>query len=161
MVEKLCPKCNSSHSKPGIFCSRKCANSREFSEEAKAKKSQAANRRYDEMRKNDPDALKQYTAIANVVFVENRRRELLESPIETLSASRRRKRIIIEQDNKCIRCGLSEWMGEPLVIEVDHIDGDNQNNNRENLRGLCPNCHSQTPTWKTGNKPHWKHRQKD
>lgn len=161
MEEKLCPKCNASHTKPGVFCSRKCANSREFSDSAKAKKSQAAQQHYDELRQSDPDALKRYTSAANAAFVENNRRRLLDDPIETLSPARRRKRIAMEQDHKCIRCGLSEWLGEPLVIEVDHIDGDNQNNQRENLRGLCPNCHSQTPTWKTGNKPHWKHRRKD
>ena len=35
-------------------------------------------------------------------------------------------------------------MGEKLVLQLDHIDGDNTNNNLDNLRILCPNCHSQT-----------------
>lgn len=160
MNEKRCPKCNTLHAKPGMFCSRKCANSRTFSEETRSKKSEAANRHYDDLRQTNPDALKQYAIVANSVSAENARTRLMNDPMETLSPSRRRKRIALEQDHKCLHCGLSEWMGEPLVIEVDHIDGDNTNNSRSNLRGLCPNCHSITTTWKVGNKPHWKHRKK-
>lgn len=53
--------------------------------------------------------------------------------------------------HECSRCPVgSEWMGEPLVLQIDHIDGDRSNHERENLRFLCPNCHSQTPTY--GNK---------
>lgn len=42
-------------------------------------------------------------------------------------------------------------MGKPLVLELDHIDGNNQNDQRHNLRYLCPNCHSQTPTFRGKN----------
>lgn len=44
----------------------------------------------------------------------------------------------------------AEWMGKPLTLHVDHIDGDRTNNEITNLRFLCPNCHQQTETW--GNK---------
>ena len=47
----------------------------------------------------------------------------------------------------CTRCGISEWCGEDIVLQVDHIDGDKFNNSLDNLCLLCPNCHSQTPTW--------------
>jgi len=50
--------------------------------------------------------------------------------------------------NECLWCGIGpEWNGEPLTLQLDHIDGDNTNNLQENLRILCPNCHSQTDTW--------------
>ncbi|WP_460714415.1 HNH endonuclease signature motif containing protein [Nocardioides dilutus] len=45
----------------------------------------------------------------------------------------------------CERCGVNGvWLGGPLRLEIDHIDGDFHNNTRENLRYLCPNCHQQT-----------------
>jgi hypothetical protein len=50
-------------------------------------------------------------------------------------------------ENECSRCGLKDWMGEPLTMHLDHINGDCINNRIENLRMLCPNCHAQTPTY--------------
>lgn len=49
--------------------------------------------------------------------------------------------------NVCDCCGISEWQGKPLVLQMDHINGDNRDNRLENLRLLCPNCHSQTDTF--------------
>ncbi|WP_307718227.1 HNH endonuclease signature motif containing protein [Rhodococcus pyridinivorans] len=39
------------------------------------------------------------------------------------------------------------WRGEPITFHVDHIDGNSHDSRPENVRFLCPNCHSQTPTW--------------
>ena len=49
---------------------------------------------------------------------------------------------------KCECCGISEWNNQRLVLELDHKDGNNKNNNLDNLQMLCPNCHSQTPTFR-------------
>ncbi len=48
----------------------------------------------------------------------------------------------------CTGCGTGgTWEGRPLVLHVDHVDGDWRNDDAGNLRFLCPNCHSQTATW--------------
>lgn len=67
---------------------------------------------------------------------------------DSLGRKGKRLYIFVEQDYKCLICGLSHWLEKPITFEVDHIDGDTSNNSRENLRALCPNCHSQTPTWR-------------
>jgi Zn finger protein HypA/HybF involved in hydrogenase expression len=52
---------------------------------------------------------------------------------------------------KCSQCSISEWNGIDITLEIDHINGDNSDNRIENLRYLCPNCHSQTATYKGKN----------
>jgi len=53
----------------------------------------------------------------------------------------------------CALCGVSPiWQGRPLVLHLDHINGCHKDNRLENLRLLCPNCHSQTSTYAGRNK---------
>ena len=54
--------------------------------------------------------------------------------------------------NECSNCGISEWNGKFLPLELDHIDGNPTNHDIGNLRMLCPNCHSQTETFRAKNK---------
>lgn len=65
------------------------------------------------------------------------------------------RRLLVENgiEHKCSKCpNTGEWLGEPITLEVDHIDGDWSNNSVENLRFLCPNCHSQETTKKVKQK---------
>lgn len=62
-----------------------------------------------------------------------------------------RKYLLIIKPN-CVECGIGEeYNGKPLTLEMDHIDGDSTHNMLDNVRLLCPNCHSQTPTYKAKN----------
>lgn len=59
------------------------------------------------------------------------------------------KRLLIESRivlNECSRCSLPPlWNGEPLTLQLDHVNGIYNDNRVKNLRLLCPNCHTQTP----------------
>lgn len=61
------------------------------------------------------------------------------------------KRRLIEEgflEEKCSECGLGqEWNGKPITLTIDHINGNSTDGRLENLRILCPNCHSQTDTF--------------
>ena len=52
----------------------------------------------------------------------------------------------------CERCLLAVWQGQPIALELEHIDGNYLNNTLENLKILCPNCHAQTSTYRGKNK---------
>ncbi|GAC1540232.1 MAG: hypothetical protein NVS2B17_16310 [Candidatus Velthaea sp.] len=47
----------------------------------------------------------------------------------------------------CMICGIFDWQGKPLTLQIDHINGKRLDYRLENLRMLCPNCHSQTETF--------------
>lgn len=61
------------------------------------------------------------------------------------------KRLVDEgiKSYECEKCHTYEWMGEKLTLELHHIDGNHYNNTLENLQILCPNCHSQTPKFRS------------
>ena len=61
--------------------------------------------------------------------------------------------VVPEGGEVCAVCGISEWLGADLVLQLDHADGDRGNNSLTNLRLLCPNCHSQTHTYCGRKKP--------
>jgi len=82
--------------------------------------------------------------------ISHRRKLVEEKPFEELGHILRKKIVMEEQEYKCSHCGLDQWMGLRITLELDHIDGNNKNNVRSNLRCLCPNCHSITDTWKVG-----------
>ncbi len=63
----------------------------------------------------------------------------------------RRNLLIKERGAQCEVCGITDWMGKPIKFELDHVDGNADNNSPENLRLICPNCHSQTETYKGAN----------
>lgn len=150
-----CLKCNKDHDGSygsGKYCNRACANSRIRTPEIKEK-----------IRKGVINSDKFWKGIENKKkwfdYKEHGKKikkfwdnKILESDYELLSFERLRKRIILEQNGKCNHCGINSWNNKPITLELEHIDGCNINNIRENLEAICPNCHSQTNTWRGKNK---------
>jgi len=63
----------------------------------------------------------------------------------------RRALLEVGEPETCAECGIGpEWLGRPMTLEIDHINGDWSNDRQENLRLLCPNCHAITSTWCRG-----------
>lgn len=76
--------------------------------------------------------------------------EILVKNSSYVNISSLKKRLINENilEYKCAICGnTGEWMGNPLSLQLDHINGNNTDHRIENLRFLCPNCHAQTETY--------------
>lgn len=147
---KNCKKCGTefnAYSKWGekSFCSRTCANSRVFSDEARHKKSIALKGKTNNL---SPENLEKRIE----KYKKTVKARLLTVAFESLGQDRKRLRVFAEQNSCCAKCGLSEWLGQKIVLELEHKDGNNTNNVRENLEGLCPNCHSLTDTWRGRNK---------
>jgi hypothetical protein len=68
---------------------------------------------------------------------------------ENRNSTHLKNRLVEENivEYKCAICGISSWNDKYISLHLDHIDGDTFNNKLNNLRLLCPNCHSQTPTY--------------
>ena len=72
---------------------------------------------------------------------------------EVLSNGFMRRYITETRSYVCESCDCgSVWNGKPITLQLDHIDGNSDNNTLGNIRWLCPNCHTQTETWCARNK---------
>jgi len=80
--------------------------------------------------------------------------EILIENSNYLNKDRLKRRLISENKllYECDVCKISDWLDKPLSLQLDHINGINNDNRLENLRFLCPNCHSQTSTYAGRNK---------
>ena len=145
---KDCPKCGESHEKSGKFCSRTCANARVWSKEQNAKRAKSNKKFWAEAPEHILDAHRERCRENSKIKSAKRNAFVATASYRELTVWQLRERILIEQCGQCDTCGLYEWQGKYITLECDHIDGDNENNDRENLRYLCPNCHAQTPTWR-------------
>jgi hypothetical protein len=93
--------------------------------------------------------------------LKGKRRKLPRRPLSQILvkcsfyAPRNLKSRLIEEGllkYKCSDCDISEWNGNRLSLQLDHVNGDRFDNRLENLRLLCPNCHSQTETFCAKNR---------
>ena len=80
--------------------------------------------------------------------------DILEGKYPEYQTFKLKNRLIKEgiKENKCENCGLSSWLGKNINCELDHINGVSTDHRLENLQILCPNCHSQTDTFRAKNK---------
>lgn len=97
-----------------------------------------------------------FTDEARYKSLQTRKKESLDFFLkhpELFYSSKNLKRYLLEYGipYKCSICGISSWRESPLTLEIDHIDGVRNHNNPDNLRFLCPNCHSQTDNWRGKN----------
>ena len=138
------------------YCSLKCRNSRKWSDEDKIKKSISA--KNSEKVKIANSSIKRLEVDNNFYKKisekrkERHRDKILNSNYGDLSFESLRYRILYEQNGCCNNCGLNKWMDKDIPLELEHKDGNNKNNVRENLEMLCPNCHALTETWRGRNK---------
>lgn len=142
---KLCPECGKKlpfERRRAKFCNSSCSakyNNRGIVRNPrKIRYCECGKERLSD-RKYCPDCAKKYMISPRVT-------------LEEAKTDRTRKVIVIRLlGYQCGICGISEWMEAPIRLELDHIDGNADNNNLDNLRVLCPNCHSQTDTYKGAN----------
>ena len=68
-----------------------------------------------------------------------------------LQSHKLRNRLLREGvlEHRCATCLNTRWLDQPIPLELDHINGNNKDNRLNNLRLLCPNCHAQTPTYRS------------
>jgi 5-methylcytosine-specific restriction endonuclease McrA len=157
---KTCEFCNTEINGSygsGRFCNEKCA--RAFSTKDKREEiNKKVSEKLSERKGNNGNGFKKgYDPRRRPFSTEDRKKAVSKnklrwedyvksSPFEILSSPLKKKIILKEQNGRCL-CGIIEWCGKKLSLQLDHIDGNRNNETRENLRLLCPNCHSITETF--------------
>jgi len=79
-----------------------------------------------------------------------RRRKIIEN--NKIFSKGDKRHLIDIRGHKCEICTVVDWLGKPILLILDHIDGDSDNNDLDNLRLLCSNCDATLPTYKAKNK---------
>lgn len=156
---KFCIKCNKEFvpSKGFInYCSWECRSSREFSEESKRKKSEKTKKHWetggihtkvDWAKVNgNPNKVESHK---DIFFLKTEERILSG---EKVWIGTIKKYLIRKHGHYCWMCKLKEWTDQfggkvPISLRIDHIDGNNKNNDLLNLRLICGNCDSLLPTY--------------
>ena len=157
-MKKICKKCGTEFTQGnGLlnFCSQKCTKGREQTPEMSQKKREKTLIHWEpdgKFRKYDWDTLnKGATKIKKSLERWYVKADIRVQNGEPLCDETTKKYLIEKHGHECWECGVTEWRGEKLHLEMDHIDGNNKNNDIGNIRILCPNCHSITPTWRYKN----------
>jgi len=161
-----CENCHGEHNGEfgsGRFCTIKCArgfSTKEKRKEINEKVSTTLSLKISKGILNPKNSFKKGIDSRRRILTKNDRKKALLSwrkncklkrkttPYHLLSKRIRKEILIEERGRKCEKCKLEKWLNLPITLELDHINGDNKDNKKENQRLLCPNCHSYTPKWR-------------
>lgn len=136
----------------GKFCSRVCA--RAYSTKQKRK---YINRIVS--KKLEGRRVGGYKTISDQCLkkkLKNIYKKLMLLPFQNCGKNQQRRRVQVQQDNRCNVCKINDYMGKHIVLQLHHKDGNHCNNVRQNLQILCPNCHSQTHNFNFKNSKYHK-----
>ena len=144
-----CKKCGSEFNpQKGLlnYCSMACRNSRKRPESVRRKIAESVKQtaiwETEEWKKNITEANRREDVILKKKQTWVEKRDYESAHISSL------KKYYLEEHTNCEVCGVSEWNGQSLRLEVHHIDSDTTNNTFDNFQALCPNCHSLTEGWR-------------
>lgn len=164
----ICEQCGREHDGTfgsGRFCCRSCSNkwvALHQSDEAKSRKVEIGKKNLTRagkgwnLTKEQNIEYSRRGARARAVTMKLRRKEWLNKvflgEVNPYNGgySKLKSRLIEfgYKEARCESCGLTEWLGSPIALELHHEDGDRDHNNLDNLKLLCPNCHSMTENYK-------------
>lgn len=147
IICKHCGNCHSYERRNNKFCGISCATS--YNNKLKTKKIyNCINCGIDLLKKS-----KKYCTV-----VCQQEKQISDKIKNGTVQSRTMKKVLLKvHGEKCWCCGITDWNGKKITFELEHIDGNSTNNSIENLSILCPNCHSQTSTYKAKNKGKGRH----
>ena len=128
---KQCPKCNAVHEKKGTYCSRVCANSRQWSSETNNKRSVSMLAKGTAWQALMPDKVLESVEKCKKTKLD----KYLATPFDQLGSENRRRRVFEEQSFACNRCKRNTWEGFDIPLELEHKDANRKNNTRDNLEG--------------------------
>lgn len=154
-----CKRCGEEHDGSygsGRFCSVKCARTRAHSKKVREKISSSVkksltkeviNNRINTQRNNGTLGWSKEAQRKGAISSANKKKELNEEYLrqgkyELLSNKFRRETLLKESNYSCEICNNDKWLGEKIWLEIHHKDSNKNNNKRENLIIVCPNCHS-------------------
>lgn len=175
-IEKSCSYCNENFtsliSEERKFCSLSCAAKKNNKLYVKRVKNNLVNNTENCNHNNNclncnkevNNSYKKYCN--NDCFQEYRKKktiELIETGDTTLTPRQYKNYLIERYGNECMECGWGEknLKSNNVPIELEHIDGNSNNNELSNLKLLCPNCHSLTPTYKGNNRGNGRHNRRE
>ncbi len=90
-------------------------------------------------------------------FEWNRIKKRIEETMIASSHREGKKYLLRIKGNECEICGIKEWNNKEIIMVLDHISGNSEDNSLDNLRLICPNCDSQTITYKGKNIGNGRH----